>query len=128
MRKSILLLMLALVLVVAGCVQTKSEVKEKDTPIKDGITDQSKVEIEILGMSSGESDINIVRDQLIKNGFDVKLNMQPDYGSFKAQQDAGNYDVALSGWTTVTGNPDYAVRSVFKTGGDYSIMADPEID
>ena len=46
-------------------------------------------------MSSGESDINIVRDQLIKNGFDVKLNMQPDYGSFKAQQDAGNYDVAI---------------------------------
>lgn len=128
MRKSILLLILALVLVVAGCVQTKSDVEEKDTPIKDGITDQSKVEIEILGMSSGESDINIVRDQLIKNGFDVKLNMQPDYGSFKAQQDAGNYDVALSGWTTVTGNPDYAVRSVFKTGGDYSIMADPEID
>ena len=32
----------------------------------------------------------------------------------------------LSGWTTVTGNPDYAVRSVFKTGGDYSIMADPK--
>ena len=62
---------------------------------KDGITDQSQVEIEILGMSSGESDINIVLDQLIKNGFDVKLNMQPDYGSFKAQQDAGNYDVAI---------------------------------
>ena len=34
----------------------------------------------------------------------------------------------LSGWTTVTGNPDYAVRSVFKTGGDYSIMAYPKID
>ena len=34
MRKSILLVMLALVLVVAGCVQTKSDVKEKDTPNK----------------------------------------------------------------------------------------------
>ena len=36
MRKSILLFMLALVLVVAGCVQTKSDVKEKDAPMKRG--------------------------------------------------------------------------------------------
>ena len=66
--------------------------------------------------------MNIVRDQLIKNGFDVKLNIQPDYGSFKAQRDAGNYDIALSSWTTVTGNPDYAVRSLFKSDGDNSIL------
>ena len=39
--------------------------------------------------------MNIVRDQLIKNGFDVKLNIQPDYGSFTAQKDAGNYDLAF---------------------------------
>uniref|UniRef100_UPI0035196538 ABC transporter substrate-binding protein n=1 Tax=Rossellomorea marisflavi TaxID=189381 RepID=UPI0035196538 len=69
-----------------------------------------------------------LRDQLVKNGFDVKLNVQPDYGSFKSQQDAGNYDVALSSWTTVTGNPDYAVRSVFKSGGDYSTIADEKVD
>lgn len=113
---------LALVLFAAGCVNTKSDVAE------DSKNDGKKPTIEILGMSSSESDINILRDQLVKNGFDVKLNVQPDYGSFKSQQDAGNYDVALSSWTTVTGNPDYAVRSVFKSGGDYSTIADDKVD
>lgn len=122
MKKSIFAVFLALVLFAAGCVNTKSDVAE------DSKNDGKKPTIEILGMSSSESDINILRDQLVKNGFDVKLNVQPDYGSFKSQQDAGNYDVALSSWTTVTGNPDYAVRSVFKSGGDYSTIADDKVD
>ncbi|WP_088052586.1 ABC transporter substrate-binding protein [Virgibacillus dakarensis] len=128
MKKRLLLVLFSLILLLTACIETKSEVsKEKDAD-SDKNSDGSNPEIEILGMSSSEDDINIVRDQLIKNGFDVKLNLQPDYGSFKAQQDAGNFDVALSSWTTVTGNPDYAVRSLFKTGGDYSILADDEID
>lgn len=122
MKKSIFAVFFALVLFAAGCVNTKSDVAE------DSKNDGKKPTIEILGMSSSESDINILRDQLVKNGFDVKLNVQPDYGSFKSQQDAGNYDVALSSWTTVTGNPDYAVRSVFKSGGDYSTIADEKVD
>lgn len=128
MKKTFIPLLLAFVLMLAGCVNTKSDVEEGKKSKNDGVTNDDKVKIEILGMSSGEDDINIVRDQLVKNGFDVKLNLQPDYSSFKAQQDAGNYDVALSSWTTVTGNPDYAVRSLFKSGGDYSIMADEEVD
>ena len=128
MKKTFIPLLLAFVLMLAGCVNTKSDVEEGKKSKNDGVTNNEKVDIEILGMSSSEDDINIVRDQLVKNGFNVKLNMQPDYGSFKAQQDAGNYDIALSSWTTVTGNPDYAVRSLFKSGGDYSIMADEEID
>ena len=129
MKKTLLPILLAFVLLLAGCVKTKSDVAEKpSSDSKSGGNASEQVEIEVLGMSSGEEDLNIVRDQLVKNGFNVKLNIQPDYGSFKAQQDAGNFDVALSSWTTVTGNPDYAVRSLFKTGGDYSIMADPEID
>ena len=129
MKKTLLPLLLAFVLLLAGCVKTKSDVAEKpSSDSKSGGNASEQVEIEVLGMSSGEADLNIVRDQLVKNGFNVKLNIQPDYGSFKAQQDAGNFDVALSSWTTVTGNPDYAVRSLFKSGGDYSIMADPEID
>ncbi|MED3573936.1 ABC transporter substrate-binding protein [Cytobacillus praedii] len=127
-KKTFIPLLLAFVLMLAGCVNTKSDVEEGKESKNDGVTNDKKVSIEILGMSSGEDDINIVRDQLVKNGFDVKLNLQPDYGSFKAQQDAGNYDIALSSWTTVTGNPDYAVRSLFKSGGDYSIMADEEVD
>lgn len=128
MKKSILAILIAFVLVLAGCVNTKSDVADKANDNKDANTDQSKVEIELLGMSTGEADMNIVRDQLIKNGFDVKLNIQPDYGSFTAQKDAGNYDLALSSWTTVTGNPDYAVRSLFKSDGDNSIMSDEEVD
>ncbi|MEA1853566.1 ABC transporter substrate-binding protein [Cytobacillus sp. OWB-43] len=124
MKKAVLSFLLIFTLILTGCVNTKSDVENEGSGSGDG----SKPTIEILGMSSSEEDMNIVRDQLTKNGFDVKLNIQPDYGSFKAQQDAGNYDVALSSWTTVTGNPDYAVRSLFISGGDYSIMADKEID
>lgn len=130
MKKGLFAILLAFVLVAAGCVNTKSNVEKEKNPSSGTATegDQTPVEIEILGMSSGEDDLNIVRDQLVKNGFKVKLNIQPDYGSFKAQEDAGNFDVSLSGWTTVTGNPDYAVRSLFISGGDYSIISDEEID
>ncbi|MCG7346583.1 ABC transporter substrate-binding protein [Sporosarcina sp. ACRSL] len=128
MAKRLVIMMLALVVVLAGCVQTKSDVSgEKDGETKGG-GNNGKVTIELLGTSAGEDDMNIVRDQLIKNGFDVKLNIQPDYGSFKAQRDAGNFDLALSSWTTVTGNPDYAVRSLFKSDGDNSNVNDEKVD
>lgn len=128
MKKSLLAILITLAVILAGCVNTKSDVADKGNDNKDVKTDDSAVAIELLGMSTGEADMNIVRDQLIKNGFDVKLNIQPDYGSFTAQKDAGNYDLALSSWTTVTGNPDYAVRSLFKSDGDNSIMSDEEVD
>lgn len=105
--------------VLAGCVETKDDVTNE--AVEAGT-------IEILGMASNEADMNILRDQLVKNGFDVKLNIQPDYGSFTTQKEAGNYDIAISSWTTVTGNPDYAVRGLFKSGGDYSSTADETID
>ncbi|MBS4197791.1 ABC transporter substrate-binding protein [Lederbergia citri] len=129
MKKSFLPLLLAFILVLSGCVNTKSKVgNEEKSNEGNKSANTSKPAIEILGMSTSEDDMNIVRDQLIKNGFDVKLNIQPDYGSFTAQKDAGNFDLALSSWTTVTGNPDYAVRALFKTGGDNSIMSDEEVD
>ncbi|KAF4325795.1 hypothetical protein G195_000530 [Phytophthora kernoviae 00238/432] len=124
-------LLLILVLVISGCnVKTKTESQSETTPsdTTENSQNQKPVDIELLAQSSSENDVNIIRDQLTKNGFNVKLNLQPDYGSYKSQQDAGNYDIVLSSWTTVTGNPDYAVRSLFKTGGDYSILADEEID
>lgn len=121
--KKLLVFLFITVLALAGCVQTKTDVEgSKDSKGK------GKKEIEVLGMAASEEDMNIVRDQLVKNGFDVKLNIQPDYGSFSAQKDAGNYDLALSSWTTVTGIPDYAVRGLFKTGGDYSIVSDSSLD
>lgn len=89
---------------------------------------QAPITITILAQSSSEQDVNIVRDQLTKAGFQVETSLQPDYASFTAQQEAGNYDLAITSWTTVTGNPDYAVRSLFITDGDNSIVANPEID
>ncbi|WP_458123609.1 ABC transporter substrate-binding protein [Paenibacillus sp. Z3-2] len=128
-KRTLISLLLILVIVISGCsVKTKTESQAETAPADTTETAQKPADIELLAMSSSENDVNIVRDQLTKNGFNVKLNLQPDYGSFKSQQDAGNYDIALSSWTTVTGNPDYAVRSLFKTGGDYSILADGEID
>lgn len=89
---------------------------------------QDAIPVSILAQSASEQDANIVRDQLTRAGFQVETNIQPDYASFRAQQEAGNYDLAISSWTTVTGNPDYAVRSLFTTGGDYSIQNDPALD
>jgi peptide/nickel transport system substrate-binding protein len=122
--KKLGLLLVAFLLFLTGCVQTESDVKEdaKSTPKGKAPT------IEILGMATSENDMNILRDQLTKNGFEVKLNIQPDYGSFTAQKDAGNYDLAVNSWTTVTGNPDYAVRSLFTTDGDNSLFADEKAD
>lgn len=127
MKKIFLLLVAALTLVLAACnLSTKSDVEKSDDDSSKKTTKAQ--EIEILSMSSNEDDLNILRDQLSKNGFDVKLNIQPDYGSFTSQKDAGNYDIALSSWTTVTGNPDYAVRSLFTSDGDNSIVKDSELD
>ena len=116
MKKIIgILLMCVMLLSVTACgVKTKDDA---ENPGKDG---NGKVDIKVLSMSSNEKDVNIVRDQLSKAGFNVELNIQPDFGSFTGQREAGNYDLAISGWTTVTGNPDYAVRSLFKSDGDYN--------
>lgn len=116
---ALLLVVVMMLGVLSGCnVKTKDQVTGGNT---DGTTtDVKPVDITLLSMSSNEKDVNIIRDQLSKAGFNVKLNIQPDYGSFVGQKEAGNYDLAISGWTTVTGNPDYAVRSIFTTNGDYN--------
>lgn len=132
MKKLIaVLLILAMMLSVTACgVKTKDDVKTPGTDTPSGSADVKPVDIQLLAMSSAEKDVNIVRDQLSKAGFNVKLNMQPDYGSFVGQKEAGNYDLAISGWTTVTGNPDYAVKSIFTTGGDYNDygLSNPDLD
>lgn len=136
--KKLLSATLASVLLLSSCgnVQTKDEAQGTTTETTEGKTTESTetgtgaVPINVLATSSSEKIANIVRDQLTKSGFEVTLNLQPDYASYKAQVDAGNYDLNISGWTTVTGNPDYAVKSLFYTDGDYntSKISDPKID
>jgi peptide/nickel transport system substrate-binding protein len=128
-KRAIPALLLSSMLVLGGCeIATKKDVVAETG--KEPAAVQKPVDIELLTMSSNETDANVIRDQLSKSGFNVKLNLQPDFGSFTAQQKAGNFDIAISSWTTVTGNPDYAVRSLFKTGGDYNKgpISDPEVD
>lgn len=124
---SLLTLTAGVVLLAACGVQTEDQAKNSNSAASTSEA-TAKNTIELLGTSSNETDMNIVRDQLIKNGFEVKLNTQPDYASFQTQKEAGNYDLAISSWTTVTGNPDYAVRSLFITDGDNSSMSNSEVD
>ena len=86
--------------------------------------------ITILAQSSSEANANILRDQLSKAGFTVELNTVPDSASWRQQREAGNYDIALTGWTTVTGNVDYAVRGIYHSEGDYNYgpIVDAKVD
>ena len=124
MKKLSFALLLIVSLLFAGCVNTESDIEGDSSSQQDS----ERPTIEILGMSTSEDDMNILRDQLTNNGFNVELNIQPDRGSFTTQKEAGNYDLAVNNWTTVTGNPDYAVRSLFKSDGDNTLFADDEAD
>lgn len=85
-------------------------------------------DISIVATAVFEKEVNVMRDILSKNGFNPKINILTDYGSFIGT--LNNYDIAINSWTTVTGNPDYAVRSLFISGGDYnhSKISDENLD
>lgn len=69
---------------------------------------------------SADKEATIVKDQLEKIGVKVNLIQTPDYATYIEKLNNGAFDMALSSWTTVTGNPDYAVRSLFVPDGDYN--------
>ncbi len=85
-----------------------------------GETEYAAVKIRLLGYSAQEAALNILRDQLTKAGFEVELNMQPDYSSMTTVQESRAWDISMSGWTTVTGNPDYAARDIYASYGAYN--------
>ena len=80
---------------------------------KSSETTENKVNIKIIAQSFDEKSLNVMRDILSKSGFNPTISMLPDYASFMGQLEANNYDIAITSWNTVTGNPDYAVRSLF---------------
>ncbi|MBQ7903839.1 MAG: hypothetical protein IJ362_08925 [Oscillospiraceae bacterium] len=86
--------------------------------------------VKILAQSTREAEVNIMRDQLEHAGFVVEVDMQPDYSSVSAARDKGDYDLCISGWSTGTGNLDYAVRGILHSTGDYnySPVIDEEVD
>lgn len=73
---------------------------------------------------------NVISDQLQKAGFAPEISLQPDYASWRSQVDAGNFDLAITYWNTVTGSPDYAVRSVWHSEGPLNLygIKDSKID
>ena len=83
-------------------------------------TELPKLTVRLVSFAGTESTINILQDQLKKAGFEVEPNIQPDYASYTTVVEAGDWDIACSGWTTVTGNPDYATRDVYASYGEYN--------
>lgn len=72
--------------------------------------------------------MNIVKDQLENAGFNVKMNIQPDYGSYRTQRQAGNYDIQIDDWMTVFGDPNYAMTALFSSTGSNSLLKDKHVD
>ncbi|MEA4960586.1 ABC transporter substrate-binding protein [Lutispora sp.] len=125
LRKTISLLLCALLVLamLTGCKQQNQEQAE-------GAAAGEAPEVTILSIAKNETAVNVVRDQLTKSGFRVKLNLQPDYSSYAAQAEANNFDLLIGDWTTTIGNGDYAVRALFRSDGSSNRTGinDPEID
>ncbi len=86
--------------------------------------------VRIVYTSSSQAAVDVLADQLKKAGFGVETNPQPDYASTLTAVATGEWEIYVSGWTTVTGNPDYAVRDVFASYGAYNrqYLNDANID
>lgn len=133
-----ILMVLAMLLSACGSANTGNSGNEGDSGSNNGGSTTEKVEpievdvtLDLVYMSTyGAKDATIVKDQLEKVGIKVNLVQTPDYATFKEKINNGDFDIAYSGWTTVTGNPDYAVRSLFTEGGDYNMsgIADAKVE
>ena len=64
------------------------------------------IPLTLLGQAANQKDLNVIRDLLTQQGFDVTINMQPDRGAYMSQIDAGNYDITFTGWASISGNGD----------------------
>ena len=102
------------------CSMTACNARNSNTTNSATDSNAQKEKIRLLGYSYYESTMNILRDQLTKAGFEVEVNLQPDYSSMVTARDTGEWDIVMSGWTTVTGNPDYAVRDIYASYGEYN--------
>lgn len=135
--KKILALLLAMLMVLSACAPKENpeagKQPEGSTDTADDlVTPNVKPKVRIL-TNSGYGDeawAVVIKDQLDNAGFDAQIDLQPDYASWRAQVDAKNFDLAITYWNTVTGSPDYAVRSVWHSEGPLNIYGinDPEVD
>ncbi len=79
-----------------------------------------KQEINFVTMAINSQQAELISSQLNSVGFDTNIVTTPDYSTYVSELEKNEYDIAITGWTTVTGNPDYAVMSIFHTNGDYN--------
>ncbi len=116
----------------AGCggVKTKTETKQTPAPQPgtsdpakpdDGKTPAAPGDVTLLYFSNYEKIANIIRDELTKAGYNVKMNAQTDQTSFKEQKKAGNYDISIDNWSSPTGIPDFNIRPIVYTGGSQNL-------
>ncbi len=135
MKKSLsLVLALCLVLMAfVGCTPTASQAPgTSGDPAGSTVAppaDAEPIHITILSSATQEQNVGIMRDLLIKNGFEVTLTLTPDTATSTAVRESGEWDLMLGGWTSVSG-ADYAVRSLFYTDAPFNRggVADPDVD
>ncbi|MEX2948435.1 ABC transporter substrate-binding protein [Staphylococcus warneri] len=126
MKRILITLIASVALILSGCsVPGKDDTKDKNKQVN---VKGTKPTIRFLGQASYQNDMNIVKQQLERAGFNVKMNVQPDYGSYRTQRQAGNYDIQIDDWTTVFGDPNYAMNAIFSSTGSNSLIKDPAID
>lgn len=127
--KKLAMLMLPSALLLSACGNVTTESEVSDVRAEENIDMTPKDEtLEILTIEDNMNAANVIRDQLVRNGFDVEFNIQPDFSALMSQRDIGNFDIVTLGWSTVTGSPDYAVRSPYHSEGDSSLIDDPYVD
>lgn len=113
------ILCLVMVLSLVGCdVKTKDDVEGGSGS---GGEKLDTIPLTLLGQAANQKDLNVIRDLLTQQGFDVTINMQPDRGAYMSQIDAGNYDITFTGWASISGNGDYATRGIFHSTGDSNL-------
>ena len=112
------ILCLVMVLSLVGC-----DVKTRDDGEGGGSGGEKldTIPLTLLGQAANQKDLNVIRDLLTQQGFDVTINMQPDRGAYMSQIDAGNYDITFTGWASISGNGDYATRGIFHSTGDSNL-------
>ncbi len=136
MKKSVsLMLVLCFVLMAfIGCTPTTSTTTPPAGTSDVGSTvapptDVEPISITILAGSTSEAVMGVLRDLLIKAGFEVELTLTPDASSSTAVRESGEWDIMYGGWSPISG-PDNAIRSLVYTDAPFNRggIADPEID
>src|SRR5699024_11992227 len=96
--KRLLLLLAALVLILTGCLNTESDVNEEENADSNAKSNSNGPTLEILGMGSAEDDLNILRDQLTKNSFNVKYLNHLDRKSTRLNSSHVSISYAVFCW------------------------------